>query len=98
MRNYILEGKRPVACNDLLQWATWLGSADRRVALNEYGDVCVSTVFLGIDYGWYKSRPMLFETKVFGGKYDRKIGRYSTWREAEIGHTKMCKKVFSSVL
>lgn len=64
-------------------------SADTRVALSRIGDAEVSTVFLGIDYGFGRTPdPLLFETMVFYGP-DRECGRmmrYFTWEEAERGH------------
>lgn len=54
-------------------------------------DIFVSTVFLGLDHGWgdrelpdYK--PLLFETMIFGGKYNDFQTRYHTYNEAKEGH------------
>ena len=53
----------------------------------------VSTVFLGIDYGFGAGEPVLFETMIFGGKHDGFQNRYLTWKEAEKGHKKAMELV-----
>ena len=81
-KEYILKNKEVIAV-DTATWARWFEKADRHVAEDEIGDVRISTVFLGLDY------QRLFETFVFGGNFDGKRERYSTWKEAIIGHKKM---------
>lgn len=86
---YILVGKEPVPCEDLLEWARWYETADRRVQQDYVGAIFVSTVFLGLDHSFAFDRnapPILFETMVFGGVYDGDMYRYSTWEQAELGH------------
>ena len=59
----------------------------RRVAQTLVGEANVSTVFLGIDHVLFGGGPpILFETMVFGGQYDDRQWRYSTWDEAVAGH------------
>jgi hypothetical protein len=93
MSNYILKGRTPELCEDVVEWARWYDKADRRVAdwqgtVNGQ-DVRVSTVFLGIDHDFSKDGPpILFETMVFGGERDQEQERYATWEEAEDGHAK----------
>ena len=92
---YILdENHQPVKCDDLMKWANWFENADRKVAKTELSnDVKVSTVFLGLDYNFSEGgTPVLFETMIFGGKFDQEMDRYSTWDEAEKGHEKMVVK------
>ena len=93
MRKYILKGKEPVLCDNLMEFGHWYETADRRVALTEMDDYEVSTVFLGFDHGWGEGDPVLFETMVFGAEGDALIGtmRYSTWGEAEKGHAQVCE-------
>jgi hypothetical protein len=87
---YILDGHEPVPCYDLMEWGRWFEKvgADRIVAKTMVGEVRVSTVFLGLDHNWDDGPPLLFETMVFGGKYDNDMWRYSTWAQAEEGHAK----------
>ena len=49
---YILDGHTPVEETDLLKWAKWFENADRRVALTEYPEGRISTVFLGLDHNF----------------------------------------------
>ncbi len=48
--------------------------------------VHVSTVFLGIDHAFLGPSPVLFETMIFGGKYNEYKRRYQTFNEALKGH------------
>lgn len=91
---YILEGKTPVPCDNLLEWGNWLETADRCVAKTRIGDIEISTVFLGLDHRFSgDGKPLLFETMVFGGEHDGEMDRYSTWEQAEKGHQKIVEKV-----
>lgn len=91
---YILDKNHyPIKEPDLTKWAKWIETADRTVKKTKVGDVDVSTVFLGLDHNFMGGTPLLFETMVFGGKYNEEMERYSTWEEAEIGHEKMVDKV-----
>lgn len=92
---YILDGHRAIPVDDLFDWAHWLETADRRVALTKISsNVKVSTVFLGLDHNWgLAGPPAIFETMVFGGPMDQEQDRYSTWEQAEAGHEAMVAKV-----
>jgi len=84
---YILKGHLPVEEHDLMKWARWFETAKRRVAFTQIKKVDISTVFLGMDYNFIgEGEPVLFETMIFGGKYNEYQQRYSTWEEAENGH------------
>ncbi len=94
VHQYILEGKTPVLCKDLLEWASWFENADRTVAKTKISKtIRVSTIFLGLDHNYNDGPPVLFETMVFGGELDQEMDRYSTWEEAEAGHTRMVEKL-----
>ena len=95
---YILggeDGHTPIPEPDLIAWGKWFRAAKTGlvVAKTQLGDAKVSTVFLGLDHGFDPTRPLLFETLVFGGPHDQDCERYSTWAEAEAGHAKMVAKV-----
>jgi len=85
MSQYVLEGKIPVPCPDIKEWAEWFQSADRHVAQTMIKGIRVSTVFLGIDHAFaHNSLPILFETMTFNETGDV-LGiqyRYATWDEA----------------
>lgn len=84
--NYILDGKTPKPCDDLLGWAEWFQTADRHVANDVIGETRISTVFIGIDHSFGDGPPLFFETMVFGGPHDQYQTRASTWDEAEKQH------------
>lgn len=90
---YILDGHKPVVCEDPETWAEWfVGNADaRKVNRTEIGPYLVSTVFLGLDHGVCGGNPILFETMVFrnGETSDTSesyMERCSTWEQAEEQH------------
>lgn len=90
---YRLVGKTAVPCS-LLEWGIMFEKAsERTVAKTTFGDVTVSTVFLGIDHSFGDGPPLLFETMIFGGEFDDDLRRYETWSEAEQGHQEMCAMV-----
>lgn len=87
---------------DLFTWANWFENSmgQRRVALTKIGKYTVSTVFISIDYSFGGKKPILFETMIFNDK-DRECGedfdmyteRYSTRKEALLGHEKIVEEV-----
>ena len=89
----ILKGHDVVPTNDLIEWARWFETADRKVAKDVIGQVRVSTVFIGLDHSFGEGPPLYFETLVFGGPLADKMDRYATWDEAEAGHKKMVERV-----
>lgn len=90
--HYILDGHNPVPA-ELMEWAAWYEKADRRVAVDQIGVACVSTVFLGLDHSVNGPVPILFETLVFGGPLDGEGDRYPTWDAAVAGHAAIVEKV-----
>jgi hypothetical protein len=89
---YILDGKTPIPCFDITKWGSQ-SKEDKTVGRDQFGDVSVSTVFLGMDHSFSGGTPVLFETMIFGGEYDQYQERYCTWDEAESGHQIACKLV-----
>lgn len=88
---YILDEKgNAVPEPDTLKWARWFENAGKKRILKQTEiepGVEVSTVFLGLDYNFTeKGEPLIWETMVFGGKYNQYMNRYSTRKEAEVGH------------
>jgi hypothetical protein len=87
---YILEGHRPVVCEDSMRWYDWMNHGDNRVALTIIGNTRVSTVFHGFDYGeGRKSEPLLFESATFVNGCSDAVVWYSDWAEAEAGHDRL---------
>lgn len=90
----MLDGQRPVPCDDILEWVSWFDNADLLVAHAHIGDVEVSTVFLGIDFdSGIREFPVVFETRVFGGPLDQERELYATWDGAIAGHNRWCAEV-----
>lgn len=80
-----------VPIDDLLMWAQWFETADRRVAYDVVGPWRISTVFLSLDHNFDGAGPpVLWETMVFGsgeGHWrDEWCHRYASRDEALLGH------------
>lgn len=56
----------------LWEWVVLFADNDRHVAVTPVGeDVEVSTVWMGIDYGFGRTEsPLIYETMIFGGDRD----------------------------
>jgi hypothetical protein len=73
--------------DDHIEWARLFFGTDRHVALDHVGDVEISTVWLGIDYGFgLAPAPLIYETMIFGGPYDQEQWRWSNRDAALAGH------------
>lgn len=91
---YILDANgNPKPEPDVRAWGEWVQKADRRIALDKFDGVKVSTVFLGLDHNFGSGEPLVFETMVFGGPFDEECERYSTREQAIAGHAAMVAKV-----
>jgi hypothetical protein len=100
---YILspEGE-PVPEPDTLKWAAWSGLPKRGLARDTFGEgkegISVSTVFLALDHGYPPGGPpVLWETMVFGGKWDGLQWRHTSKEAALKGHKKAVAKVKRSL-
>lgn len=81
---------RQVGWAEYLAWVKSDPDSDkRRVAQETVGEAWVSTVFLTVDHGFGRARPILFETMIFGGPHDLATWRYGSWAEAETGHARV---------
>jgi hypothetical protein len=49
----------------------------------------VSTVWLGLNHNWYPGPPLIFETMIFGGRFDLEAHRYATEAQAREGHAEV---------
>lgn len=80
--------------NDPERFTEWEKSRNEWHLKTEIDLISISTVFLGIDHNHRKDgEPILFETMIFGGKYDGWQKRYSTPEEARDGHGRAVKMV-----
>jgi hypothetical protein len=101
IERYILEGREPVRCDDLSSWNAWMETSARLVEDSTLEDdahnvVRVCTVFLGVDVGFGAGQPILFETMILGGKWDRELFRYCTWEAAHEGHSAIVQGLIDS--
>ena len=96
---YILYGHTPIPLYaapyeiELIAWGKWRNKADTLVARTLIGEVDIITYFIGIPLANTSGAPLLFESTVFGGRFDGMQDRYATWDEAEAGHAKLVAKV-----
>lgn len=78
----------------VIQWAESFEQGDRDVARSRIGARIVSTVFLGCDLSLRNDGdPVLWETMVFGGRFNREQRRYGSEAEARAGHVAMVRMV-----
>lgn len=95
---YVLDGHIPVKSTVNEASRFFCNAGERKIARTEMADnVVVSTVFLCLDhkFGSEYEPPLLFETLIFGGLHDGEIQRYSTWKDAEKGHSKMVEMLIA---
>lgn len=89
MQFFILDDdKRPVATDNLNEWATYLERHGSTVAFDIVDGVRVSTAFLGnlTDREAAAVPLMMFETMILDGPRSGDTVRYETWEDAEAGH------------
>lgn len=94
---FILKGHELVAVTDPIEWGKWMETANRGVCHTYITPkVAVSTVFIGMNMNFGREgSPILFESMVFGFHpwNEEVMGRYSTWRGAELGHEETVRKI-----
>lgn len=91
---YKLVDRKPVPVTDLMEWAVGLGEENNHIAKDDVGSVHVSTVFLGLDHNYLREGPpVLFETMVFRSGSGDEMRRYSSYEDAERGHSEMVAEV-----
>lgn len=85
----------PTSFEEWVQWSSKGFKAPKRIAQDFFNDnqVNVSTVFLGIDHGFFGNKSLWFETMVFGGPMNGYQDRYESWEEAMEGHRLTCQAV-----
>jgi hypothetical protein len=81
------EGDFKIDHGKLMKWARKRIDTYKRIDYTDISpDIYVSTVFLGINHNFRYTTPILFETMIFGGEYDRAQWRYTNIKEARRGH------------
>ena len=93
MTYYILDADGEPREATRWEWAHWFEAnpSARVVGRTDIsGDGQVSTVFLSVDHQWLPSGPpLLYETMIFGGRWDQYQWRWSTRAEAVAGHARI---------
>lgn len=81
---------------DVLDWAR-IAAGDHTVGHTRVSDaVCVSTIWTGVRIGSV-TPPLIFETVVVGGWFDRQGEKYATEAEAVAGHMKWVERATRAV-
>lgn len=83
MAEYYSRAGEPIGHDDWLR--EWSGE-NKRVAVTDVGDACVSTVYLGMNHAWAGGPPLIFETMIFDGDHDGWCWRYGSEERAQEGH------------
>lgn len=90
MRLYTINwdtGETTEFMDGFVEWAKVADMGHNKVEFTEVTrDICISTVFLGIDHSFGDEDPVLFETMIFGGEFDQQMTRTSTLEEAKSCH------------
>lgn len=93
----------PIPADDEQYWA-WhneLTPAKKSVlacilAQDTVDNIVISTIFTGVaNIGYQDTKPMLFETMVTGGKWNKLIRRYVTYEDAMGNHDKILGNIMS---
>jgi hypothetical protein len=91
----------PEPCSDIVKWAEWFKTADRKVKRTRIGDILISTVFLGICYRsvnmQFENRLLFFETMIWNRDEPTKMKRYSKRSEALAGHRIAVREVIKDL-
>ena len=92
MKYYILDENGNPVIADIMEWAQWFDKHKYRIYNDTVGDSEISTIFLGMYHSL--GEPKLWETMVFGGKFDQMRVRCSgSLEQAEAMHTRMVEMV-----
>ena len=87
--HYVLDKDgTPIPERDTKRWLEWHNTANRTIKSDIINNIHISTIFHGTDMSIGESKPLLFETTIFGGKHDAYRAKYSTREDALKGHIK----------
>lgn len=90
------KAERKIARSEFFQpaWKVWLS---KLLKIKRWEPARVSTVFLGLNHNYGEGEPVLFETMVFGGRYNEQMERYEYLDKAKIGHEQWVSKVKTQI-
>lgn len=86
---YILSGRIPVPCPDLVRWGQWMATQNRIVAHSEVDAHVISTQFTGHDLNLFGGPPLLFETVILDDTGLLSQRRTSSWTAAKLAHAEV---------
>lgn len=92
----LLDNLTTIPCDNLIKWTQGFETTMRIVGKTQIGNVEISTVFLGLDHQYGDGPPLIFETMIFGGKYNDYQTRCTTYEQAIAMHEAAVKKVTTS--
>lgn len=87
------EFNNTIPCASSSEYCEWerLNPEKRRIGRDNIGRLLVSTVFLGLDHGYYGDI-LLFETMIFNGDGEELYqDRYTTYKDALEQHEEIVK-------
>ena len=83
---YILKGKEPVPCDDIVVWQKFMDDAPARTLGSDRVGKCeILTTFVGVNLG-SEIMPKFFRTIVIGDNGDNDPWLTETWEQAEVKH------------
>lgn len=99
---YILDadGKTPIPRADADEWAAWItANADKfQIGFTQHDAISVTTIFTGTGHAGLDHTgavvPLVFETRVIGGRCNGEGEGYTTWEDAERGHAEHVHRAF----
>jgi hypothetical protein len=100
LKHWILDAENHTVEVDLITWAMWLENGGNRIVAYTQitSEIEVSTVFLGLDHRFFgEGPPILFETMIFGGPLNYEQWRYSSYDDAQTGHTAAVRKARAAI-
>lgn len=93
----------PIPCSGVSEYEEWVVKHGTTVAQSKFRDtknieIYISTVFLGLDYSYNSTVPILWETMVFGGPFDQQSVRYSSFKDALKGHNEIIDGIMDNTI
>jgi len=96
---YILDDKNKPVEVDIEEYSKWISEAPCRkiIGRTRLEDSLISTVFMGLDHSYGDGQKhVLWETMIFGGKYDEYQERYCSHEKAIRNHEYIVRKIINN--
>ena len=95
---YVLDENNKAIKSSVEHWTEWSQKNPTRkvIGKTKIGDDLISTVFLGLEHGYWPDLNILWETMVFGQSCnDQYQERYSSHERAVEGHERIVRAVIN---